>query len=121
MGADHAIVVAVQVDLAIPSLGHRKGLMRAIHDLRQHTAAHAADHVPKEPIAESKPGSPAGVPAHHVQVSTCMLRSITHCGPVLLPGAHVMSWLHPGSHGVPTRQAEAPTLNSSGSWPSIGH
>jgi len=121
MGADHATLIAVQVDLAIPSLGHRKGLMRAIHDMCQHNTAHTADHVPKEPIAESKPGSPASVPAHHVQVSMCMLPSITHCGPVLLPRADAMSGLHPGSHRVPTRWSEAPTLYRSDSWPSIRH
>ena len=58
----------LQVDLAIPSLGHRKGLMRAIQDLRHHSAARTADHPRDAYTPESASGSPASVPQHHMLV-----------------------------------------------------
>lgn len=63
----------LQVDLAIPSLGHRKALMRAIHDLRQHNAAQNADAACNKSLAGSPSASPARGAPQHVQVSLYLL------------------------------------------------
>lgn len=63
----------LQVDLAIPCLGHRKGLMQAIQDLRQHSTAHRADDPCEACAPASVPGSPVSVTLHHMEVGVYKL------------------------------------------------
>ena len=58
----------MQADLAIASLGHRKGLLRAIQDLRQHSAAQAADRACNESDSASPSASSGSQGPHHAQV-----------------------------------------------------